>query len=883
MSAGQGQVVSVVENHFRRLGWPFPFVRYAILLLICLSLTGCARINLPAIDPSGSRIFLPFPNTTTLAVPHLHARNGQPGIVPQTAFPTPLTPAPCVQAGGPDGFCNLFSRNKLAQLHDHFKPKHPGKSGEIQLVETRFLAPVGGEVVLLAGLCGKDGYLVTRQPLEWMLSPDSVGQFIEVGDDLKGKLCSNLRGKPKVEKLDVDYARGRTSSRETTITRGTSNCDDDIFLAKGLTWLSISSPSEGTSRVTVLAPDSEIWDQRRQTATIYWVDANWQFPEAQVVRSGQPVDLVTRVTRSENRVPAHKWIVQYTIVDPSVAVFSPPTGSNVARVEVNENGIAQVRLVSPANSRGTTPVVIEVIRPEMPTDNLPALPLGRGQTFVTFSSAGLELQGSGPSEGTPGQPLTYNIMLGNPGDLDAENVQMQMLIPAGTRVVETNPKANVEVAGGRIWDQGVLPARSQINLSVTLVADSPGVFDLVFNAVGQPNLSAAYSIRTEVSQPEIDVRFEPEGGIAEKEVGEQIVYDIDVVNRGKQVLFGAKLVIESDSNLAPILPEFNTTSNEPVEQEIPALQPGASFNNGIAFAVRQQGPLRAKLKILTSSGAVLAVRDATVIGKPPREKQPRLETSIRFNDSMRVGQKSLAHFEVINRGEVPLTRITARIQSDVALNPVENNRENSGRVKLTPGGVEWLAPDLLPGQSATLQLGYLALNEVAQAAIQVIAQAEQGVSDNKQVIVTISGQATNDAVLPPATPRSGKLVLTIGDINDPVNAGNPIRYVVRLTNDQDRLLNNVLVRVTQPQGLSVVSVSRDGTAIQPRFEAETNNVQYMNVETINSLRPGESIEYAIQMVSQVPQSLTVTAQAISISERVILEQAQTTTTVQPAN
>ena len=57
-----------------------------------------------------------------------------------------------------------------------------GERGCILLSPQKIVAPVGGEVVLLSGICGTDGYLQVGQPLEWMLTPDSVGTFIEVGD-----------------------------------------------------------------------------------------------------------------------------------------------------------------------------------------------------------------------------------------------------------------------------------------------------------------------------------------------------------------------------------------------------------------------------------------------------------------------------------------------------------------------------------------------------------------------------------------------------------------------------------------------------------------------------------------------------------------------------
>ena len=46
------------------------------------------------------------------------------------------------------------------------------------------------EVVLLSGICGDKGYLQVGEPLEWMLTPESVGTFIQVGDDDPGVLLA---------------------------------------------------------------------------------------------------------------------------------------------------------------------------------------------------------------------------------------------------------------------------------------------------------------------------------------------------------------------------------------------------------------------------------------------------------------------------------------------------------------------------------------------------------------------------------------------------------------------------------------------------------------------------------------------------------------------
>jgi hypothetical protein len=84
------------------------------------------------------------------------------------------------------------------------------RCGELLLTPTKLVAPVGGEVILLAGICGKDGLLVTGEPIEWMLSPESVGQIIDVGDNNQSHrqhLFKKHHNDADVGKLDVDFAR----------------------------------------------------------------------------------------------------------------------------------------------------------------------------------------------------------------------------------------------------------------------------------------------------------------------------------------------------------------------------------------------------------------------------------------------------------------------------------------------------------------------------------------------------------------------------------------------------------------------------------------------------------------------------------------------------
>ena len=846
---------------------------FAFFLLVAVT-SGCRQIYLPRIDPTGANVFLPFPNTTELSVSS------------SPAYQQPPAPPACLDAGDA-GVCNLFNKKQIGQVHKSLH-KSPGACGEIQLTPMRVVAPVGGEVVLLAGICGEDGYLVKRQPIEWMLSPDSVGTFIEVGDDMKSRLISALSHAPKVEKLDVDFARGRTSNKESLITRGTPGNVDDISLKEGQTWLSISSPSEGVSRVTVLAPDSELWDQRRRTAMIYWVDAQWEFPQPQIANSGEEVTLLTRVTKAGDVFkPAVGWRVLYTIVDPTVATFSPLFESdrgrvevrdNVARVTVDANGQAQVRLTTPPGVRGTTPVLIEVIRPLDPDDSLPEILLGSGQTVVTFSSPGLELQSFGPQTATVGEQLTYTATLANPGDRDAENVKLLMRIPAGMQLVTASLQPR-QYQDQLLWDQGVLPAQRQLDVSVVLEAQQVGDYSVTFAGTGEPRLARNSSVATRVIQPSVDVRFEPVDGIAQIELGNKINYDIDVTNTGRQTLTDLKLVIESVAGL----PEAEKGATA-VEMSIPMLQPGQTTSQGIAFSVQREGELAARIKVLSGS-AVLAERASTVFGIPAKPKLPGIDVTIDFPDSVVVGSRTRAVVSIKNTGRTNLTGINVTISSDPTLRAVATDTVNQRLVRPDSTGQKlvWLPQDMMPGTTGEtitqLFIEYEAQSPIAQAAILVQATCNEKVQHQAQVMTRIIGSGLQ----PPAAGnsggsavRSGALRIALNDLEDPTIVGKQFRYALSVTNNQNLGDSNIRILLKIPPEIQLESVSMlTGEAIT----FVRNNDVFELQPVWKFLGPGQILQYIITARGLVAREQVEISAAVSSDSQPNAQIARDTTTI----
>lgn len=596
----------------------FPFI-----LLLCSGATGCQTISLPAIDPTGNRLFDPNRPLTFIS-PH-DPNNGYPSTAP--AFQTPPTPPRCVQTGEKKLCQGCLSGKGCILGRKQQAEEMRGRCGDLLITPNRLVAPVGGEVVLLAGICGKDDLLVTNEPIEWMLAPDSVGQIVEVGDDAKGQRQSFWKpaSTPKVEKLGIDFARGRTSNEPGIITKGTADRSDDLPIRKGQTWISLTSPSEGVSKVTVLAPESDVWNKRRQTATIYWIDVTWDFPLPQVITNDAPARLATKVMRSEGFVAAKDWIVRYRSLNPEFAQFvltsTDPTRPGEQLKDsvdaiVDQNGIAYVYLKRLDNSasgvslpkNGTALVEVEVVRPQQPGENMPELSLARGNTSVTWNAPELVLDALGPDIGSPGQSLQYFAKVSNIGGLPAENVVLTATIPNGMKIDGTSYPPHRQAAQALIWEIGPLDARRVFEVSIQATPTTDMDARVVFDLIAAPSVKQQKTVPTLVQKAAVSLQFAPKGNVGQSPVNSDVVFDCILTNNGNQALNSVRVQIDSRPGLV-----HKESGDIRVIRDFPVLRPGERQFLEPVFFLQQPGDYQVTAS-LYAMGQLLTSQTATVRG-----------------------------------------------------------------------------------------------------------------------------------------------------------------------------------------------------------------------------------------------------------------------------
>jgi uncharacterized repeat protein (TIGR01451 family) len=824
-------------------GTPHSNGRHLLALLFgTWLLSGCATCSLPQIDPTGQHLFVP---RETRVVP------GNP------AFPNLVIRQPSV---------NLSPR--------------------------QLIAPVGSEVVMLAGVCNVDNTYTTGEKFEWMISPDSVGEFTTVGEG--GCLpWFNLFGKSS-HKLTNTYAVGKAVTSSVHLTRGTISPVDDVTVNRGQAWIALTSPTEGTSVVTALAPAVLGWAQRKATGTIHWIDAQWVFPPAAVNPQGRNHVFTTSINRHTNGAPLAGWRVRYEILDGPAAGFAPD-GREMIEVPTDELGQAPVEIVPKGLESGTARINVQIIRPAQSSGAsvTPELILGSAVTTMTWTSPQLSLDTSGPSQASVGAAVTYRILLTNTGDLPAKGVVVSEEVPAGVTFVSSAPPP--VVTGRKLeWDVGELPARETRSIDVTFRADQAGSFNHCASVETENNLSASDCVATSVTTPQLDVQVAVS---PQAEVGQTTRFEIVVTNRSALPATGLEITSTFDQGLKHLKAE------SPITRGMEDLPAGASQTVYMTFQVVAVGRSCNQIEVTGAGGlrgaasaCVTAVPATTPAPQPiptqPQPVQPAgqpvIELSASAPNQARLGDVVTLAIDVFNRGNVPLTNVRIASTYDAPLRIVR--AEEGFDEKRFEDELVWNLPRLEVGQSRRLRIECRCASDAVNACLRATVTSLEAEPQAKQACLRIlpaaapgAGAAVPSTIpearppvasnvkpapaLPemrtPAAPaqRPADLKLTMSDLGDPIRVGSEATYRVIVRNDGELSAQGVELTITLPPELVVAD-----TRVEDRAIPSVPIAGGIRFEKVAELHGGKTIIYTILCrsvkagVAQVTASLTSTGQ-----------------------
>jgi len=772
--------------------------------------SGCAYLRVPRIDPTGESIFIEPP---IAAAPADRAEPGPP--LSDTDVAVVLTPATIV-------------------------------------------APVGSQVVLTGGVRGADGLLRTNRRLEWSLS--GTGHFVDVGRNTFVDWLVGDFNRPR--KVDNTYAIGSTSRQDVLLDRGTPTPEDDICLPRGKGWVSLSSPVEGTSRVTVYAPEVNAWDCRSRTAMVHWIDAQFAFPAPSINPAGSRHVLTTTVTRQSDQSPCEAWVVRYEIVDGPPAGFTP-NGTTAVEVPTNADGQASAEIFQAEPTPGTNRIAIQVIRPATVAGAAGRrLVVGNGSTLKTWTAADLAIQKTGPASAGVGAEIAYRIEVTNPGDLAANEVVLTDNLPVQLDYLSSTPPA--ELGGRQLrWRLGQLAPGQTQTVDVRCRTTAPGSVTNQAEVSGQGGLRANAQATTSVAAAEVDVRT---SGPRQVAVGGQATFQIVVTNR-RQVPTGPLLI--KDRFAAGLR---HAAAESPIERDLGSLAPGETQQLEVTFEAVEPGrwchtvEVLAEGQLLSSAEACVTAVAATAeppiaqpeqqsppaLGFPPR-KEPELQpepampetpTSVSVQkmgpDRAVVGGIAEFTIDVTNTGDEEAQGLTIVDRYDAALSPVKATAEH--RAEGT--SLIWRVPSLPAGKTARFQVHCDALRVARQAC-------------NRVTVTGPNGFAVEDEACLEIVEAGEQVTMEVGDSRDPVRLSKGLTYEIRVANPGDTPDTQVVLSARLPEGMLPDRIGTSGPTT-PAIDGRT-----VRFAPVAALPPGEQVLYRVRVLTQQPGTFTFRAELSS--------------------
>ncbi|MBN2024310.1 MAG: DUF11 domain-containing protein [Pirellulales bacterium] len=747
---------------------------------------------------------------------------------------------------------HVFAQSPFQSSSGPYYREYPGGSlawdnTQVIVTPARTVAPVGSDVVLLAGVRGPDAFLRTNERVEWVMSPGGVGQLVDYGRGTWTDLAFGDFNWPR--KVSPTWAITSTSRRYLRLNQETPTPTDDVLVLRGQTWVTVNSPVEGTSYVTAFAPSVYGWNERKQTAVIHWIDAEFVYPPAAINPAGGRHVFTTTVTRHTDHAPCEGWIVRYQIRGGPPAGFAPQ-GTQMVEVPTNEAGQASAEIAQAQAAPGVNPIRIQVIRPAGAWAGGTRLAVSCGSTTATWSAAQLAIRKSGPAAAGVGAELTYRIDVTNPGDLPADDVRVTDEIPAGLEYISSEPQAQ-QSGAGLVWQLGRLEARQTRSFQVRVRAGQSGTITSCAEATaGGGGLQTRDCITTTIGAPAVKIDLL---GPSKVGLGEEVNFEILVTNQGQVPATGLLIEDRFDEGLV------HSEAPSPIKKDLADLAPGQTHRIGVTFRTTRIGSLCHEVEVTGAAGIQVTGRRCVevvagaapssgpapgpgLVAPPPIPPATSPDVTVKKSGpaSSEVGKDALFDIQVRNTGNATLTNVRVVDTYDAELKPVEA----TGGHRRIGNSLEWTIASLAPGAFEEFQVLCRCQAPSARTCNRVTATSTEGVRHEGEACLSIAaaapGPAPGGATGPgtgsePAAPAGAELSLRMMALHNPVRVDTPLTYEVFVENPSTTAsAHDVVLVVTLPPEMKPLSIGTIGPA---RHAIAGQTVRF---EPVAEIRPGET-------------------------------------------
>ena len=742
-------------------------------------------------------------------------------------------------AHNPSIFPYWFSAEDTIQTH-----AKPGGAGyfanydphavRLEVHPLRSTNPVRTQHLIIASVLDENGDGRRKRRVEWVL--EGVGNIIEV--DESGLLAG--RG----YKVDNKYAVSYTDYFEHTITRGNDDPADDFVIKPGQSWCIVSSPVEGETKVTVYAPEIHDWDRRAVTATVQWVDCQWQFPGSAAVRAGSPYTLSTKIYRHTDNAPVPNYRVRYTLLDGGPQAELLPNRSREAIVLSDSNGNASISLQQLNLQPGVNRVGVEVIRPADPTNPL-SIPvvLARQETVVDWQAPQIQVNLNAPQSVAVNQEIPTTITVTNAGQVDTQSGQVRLQVPPGMQYVRSDPPAQFDTRTNQLtWPLTSLAGGRKQQLNVTFASNKTGSFPASVVAVTSDALRAenAATIRVDTGALKIAL-LGPKTGV----IGTPSEYQLQITNPSPATINKVEIDLWLPDGLVAVTPRGDRFERKLENRGIPPIEPGQTKTLPIRFDATRPG----RFNVTAMASAEGGLSDQSVVAIDFMQPQARVD--LRGPPTVYINREGTWSLYVTNAGEVPLANAVLRYRLPPEL--VLRNAGEGGQFNSSTNEIVWNLGNLAAGEDRVVKLTAVGGRPTTRGIVSGVLTASPNLEIKKENTIEVLGV--------PAL-----RIETASDVN-PIDVGRQIVYTIRITNqgtlpaDQIQVVAEVpgLMRPLGGRGLQAATVSGNTVRFQP----------------INNLPPNQvaTLYVYAQAIDQGDARFRVSVQSPSLATPLITEEA----------
>ena len=389
-----------------------------------------------------------------------------------------------------------------------------------------------------------------------------------------------------------------------------------------------------------------------------------------------------------------------------------------------------------------------------------------------------------PPEIQVGKPAVFEILVRNTGTTVANDVEIHDLLPQGTQLTNTTPKAAQGRNGELVWTLGPMRPGDEATVQVEVMPTTEGEI----GSIATVHFAAAASARTVCTKPEIAIEVSAPRSVM---VGDDVPLKIRVFNSGTGAATGVYLTEvvpagmehAAGGELEYEIGDLQPNETRELELSLRAVKPGPCMN-----LIQGKGDGRVAAETKTQFDIVAASLAVDIDG-PKR----------RFLDRQATYTVSLTNPGTAAAREIELATYLPRGMQFI-------DADNHGEYDSETHSVRWLLEELPPQQRGSVTLTALPV-EPGQQLFRVESTADRGISARKEEAVLVEGAVS--------------LVFQVVDTVDPVEVGGETEYEITVANQGSKEATNVQLSVTLPEGFKAADA--DGPS---KFAAAGRQIQF---------------------------------------------------------